>query len=98
MNLRNGRVVRSEAALPKDAASTSVRQVVLKGNNSVAWIGEAIAEGDARTPLMRTVSVSDSSGYSVLEEGLGIGPRSLALSGSELTWTVSGVNRAAVLR
>ena len=67
----------------------SVTDLELKPNGSFAWIAEL--------GKSVTVSADDSAGTRRLDRGRGIARRSLALSGSALTWRKDGVTHSAVL-
>jgi hypothetical protein len=76
----------------------SVSAIVLKGDGSVAWIGEANSSGLDEGTLVRTVVACDSTGSRVLDSGEGIDLHSLTLRGSRLNWSDSGITRSASLR
>ncbi len=101
-SLRTGHVSHTYPAVTQRSgveSATRVAHIALKGNGSVAWIGEetSIPPGPGSLRL-RQVDIADSAGFSVVDQGDGIDPHSLKLHGLRLSWKDSGVTRSAVLR
>jgi hypothetical protein len=74
--------------------------IELKDNGSVAWIGqEGFAQPPARSAGANDLGVfaEDSTGHHRLDTGK-IGPTSLELNGSTLTWTKAGNTYSATLQ
>jgi hypothetical protein len=74
---------------------TSVAKIVLQGDGDVAWIGREVSVGVEQPRLQ--VELGGPAGFSVLDEGPAIDPKSLTLSGSILTWSNAGVTHTAEL-
>lgn len=100
-SLRSGRVRRSYPAVSEGklsvAPSTWITQIAVKGDGSVAWIGQETSPISNPSLVLREVEIGDSTGYSVVDQSAGIDPRSLRLRNSTLTWTDSDVRRSAIL-
>jgi hypothetical protein len=100
LNLKTGRVGRVGWALRQStrAAWTTITDLELKRNGSVAWIADGRGSGGGEGPVVeREVGVSDRFGPMILENSLGVSPRSLRLSGSEVRWLASGFLHIATL-
>jgi hypothetical protein len=99
-NLRTGTVTEGFPAItgpsePVPETFTFVSKIVLQQDGAVAWIGE---ETSVPTGLRRRqVEIADSAGFSVLDDSLGIEPKSLTLNGSTLSWSDSGETHTAQL-
>jgi hypothetical protein len=79
--------------------SPLVTAIALKPGGSLAWMGESrLPQESGRASLSPEVGICDSTGSRILDSGQGIKLHSLALHGSRLTWTDSGVTHTAELR
>jgi hypothetical protein len=97
--LSDGRQLGSfEAVSPpiRPESYRSVVSVVLRPDGSVAWIGQASSIISHRTELQ--VQAVSAGVQRQLDRGTGIGPRSLRLHGTRLTWSDAGRTRSATLR
>ncbi len=99
-NLRTGAETQSYAAVtmpakPVPESFTTAAKIVLQTDGDVAWVGREISIG-SQIPRLQ-VELGDSAGLSVLDEGPGIDPNSLSLSGSMLSWSNAGVTHEAEL-
>ena len=94
-NLQSGKTAYCNVG-PANAPANgpSVSDLALKGNGSVAWIGESIFDNGK---LVRAVVACDSKARMILDSGKGIDIQSLALHGSRLSWSHSGVECSALL-
>ena len=96
--LDDGRTIAAApaTATPLGAESyVTVSSLVLAGDGSVGWITQAGSIVSHRQ--LTEVHARDSRGARVLDSGPGIGPRSLALAGSQLRWRDAGRSRTAPL-
>jgi hypothetical protein len=91
--LLHGAPATSSVAGPESYQSVSA--LVLKPDGAVAWIGQSNSIGGRGHGV--EVHRFDTRGQSVLDRGSGIGPSSLRLRGSVLSWTNSGRRRSATL-
>jgi hypothetical protein len=83
-----------ERSVPAGLDPNAVRDLELRPNGSVAWIGpSSVGEG---APL--EVRARDASGERTLDSGADVEPHSLALSGATLYWTKAGRPVSAQLR
>lgn len=97
--LSDGRQLRALPATTKTLPESfqTVDAVVVKSDGAVAWISSVssvITHGAATVEVLR----ADSRGETVLDSAGSIDPRSLRLSGSNLTWRDASKTRAATLR
>ena len=98
-SLRTGRhLYDAEAIEHLDTGDESVTDLVVKRNGSVAWI--AIHDDPPATDGEQDIEVNkrDRSGRARLDTGPGLGPRSLELRGSTLSWSKAGQRVSATLR
>jgi hypothetical protein len=96
-DLRDGALFRhlevSSESLP--GRPRDVESLVLKANGSVAWI--VSRAGFMGSPSAVDVIAVDTTGRRVLDSGVDVDPKSLALTGSTLTWRKGGAARSASL-
>jgi len=101
MNLRTGRVGNYEEVRPiENAVCPQVDSLVLNSNGAVAWIAtNFLADGFCETVPGATIEVRrrDRRGLHVVDQGTGIVPTSLRLSGSLLRWVDAEHVRSATL-
>jgi hypothetical protein len=71
--------------------------LVLKRDGAAAWIAEDFERSFGHAPYY-DIGAVDHSGVRLLAAGRGIGPRSLALKGSTVSWKKSRKRFAATLR
>jgi hypothetical protein len=100
-NLRTGAVTQGFPAIttppePGPERFRSVEKIVLQGNGNVAWIGQETSIISTEWSR-RQVEIADSAGFAVVDESVGIEPKSLTLNGTTLTWSDSGETRIAQL-
>jgi hypothetical protein len=81
-------------SVPAGLDPNAVRDLELRPNGSVAWIGPSSAGEGA--PL--EVRARDASGERTLDSGADVEPHSLALGGATLYWTKAGRPVSAQLR
>jgi hypothetical protein len=75
----------------------SVEAIVVEADGAVAWIAQTnsiIGRGSEVLEVHRI----DPRGPALLDVGRSIGPRSLRLRGSTLSWRAAGQTRSATLR
>jgi hypothetical protein len=75
----------------------SVDSIVVRSDGAAAWIAQVssvIGHGSAVFEVHR----ADARGQSLLDASRSIGPRSLQLDGSTLSWRDGGRTRSATLR
>jgi hypothetical protein len=97
-NLDNGKLVMSDNAISGGVPPESfqgVKTVVIKPDGAVAWLTGfgAVGLSGSHYQVVRV----DRRGHAVLDTGTGIGPESLRLQGSTVSWTDGGRTRSATL-
>jgi hypothetical protein len=96
--LSDGRQLGSYEAVSPPVGPESYRSVVavvLRADGAVAWIGSASSIISHRSELQ--VQAVSGGAHRQLDRGPGIGPHSLRLRGTRLTWTDAGRTRSATL-
>jgi hypothetical protein len=96
-DLRTGRTLRDEPtgtpvnpALQENFGVGPTTAIVIKADDSVAWIADARAAGGRPSEGGYQVHAADQTGSRLLASGEDIDPHSLALAGSTLYWTQGG--------
>jgi hypothetical protein len=83
------------AATPGPESHTAVTALVLRASGAAAWIAQSASLGNhGRSTQVRSLVRGQ---VSVLDQGAGIGPRSLRLHGRQLSWRNGGRQRTAQL-
>jgi hypothetical protein len=104
VDLRTGRelhrVPTGTAAMPSPGrvGVGQVTALVLKRDGAVAWIAEDEERSTFRHPPYYDVGAVDHSGIRLLASGTDIGPHSLGLKGSKLSWKKGRRRFSATLR
>jgi hypothetical protein len=98
-DLVSGKLVVSEHAISGGVPPESfqrVKTVVIKPDGAVAWLTGfgSVGLSGSHYQVVRV----DQRGHALLDTGTGIGPESLRLRGSKVTWTDGGRTRSATLR
>jgi hypothetical protein len=97
-DLRSGRMIDDTAAtspFPRPESFTAVTALVLNTRGHVAWVGSKSAVGASRPTY--EVRKIDSPAEALLDAGPDIGPRSLRLRGTQLSWSHGRGRRTARL-
>ena len=96
LDLRNGarRPVGSVHS-PPGGFPTTIPDLEVKDNGSIAWIVRTYREPRNASSEVREVWVLDTRGKRMLDSGLGIALDSLRLSGSTVSWVKDGAARTA---
>ncbi len=92
-DLRSGKAVRSADAVGPPApgvteSGSSVLELVLKPNGSVAWIGAAAHYSPSQSTQVTELRKADAGGETLVDSGGSLS--ALALAGSTLYWTKDG--------
>ena len=96
LDLRSGaRRSVGEVHSPPGGFPTTIPDLELKSNGSLAWIVRTYRQAGNAGSEVREVWVLDTRGKRMLDSGLGIAPESLRLSGSTATWVKDGAPRSA---
>jgi hypothetical protein len=95
--LSDGRTLSSHDATTRQGVEghSSVDSLVLRADGAVAWIATARSIGSPK--FVREVARADRGGFTVLDSGPGVAPRSLRLHRSTLTWRDGSGRRRATL-
>jgi hypothetical protein len=96
LNLATGQK-RSFNTSAEDFSTLKLTALAVNAQGAAAWVYEQFPLDPGEGIRQRQVQKGDANGAAVLDDGLGIDPSSLKLTGDTLTWTDSGQQKTATL-